>query len=413
MSGLPALTMRKIAVGLVCVVLVVTAAGWVLYHRAVSAITTSSALDGQPASPGGEQNILIMGLDTRRDQQGKPLPLQMYDALHAGDQSYSADGAGYDADVLLVAHVPAGDGPVTVLSIPRDDYVDLPGCPGGQCQGKVKTAYRLAYQDALSSARPSGGGSAWWTQPPNRAGEQEAREAGRRAQIAAVRALLDIPIDHFVEIGLAGFFEVARVVAPITVCLNGDTSDPSYSGAGFRRGLQQIDAAQALAFVRQRRDLDDQSFTDLDRTRRQQAFLVGLLGAVRREANSADPGQLRDLLGVARRNIAVDSGLDLAAMVDGAAELARHPVRLYTLPINDFRTLGDGEDVNIVDPAAIRGMVAGLLSGSAGTSARGWAAPAALHSAPVTTVPATGSADAGPAPTDLSRMTDGSVPCVK
>lgn len=402
--------MRKFALGLVCVVLVVSAAGWVFYRHANNAITTSSALEGQPASIGGEQNILIMGLDSRRDQQGKPLPQPMYDALHAGDQSYSADGAGYDADVLLVAHVPGGDGPVTVFSIPRDDYVDLPGCPGGQCQGKVKTAYRLAYQAALGGARPSGGG-AWWVQPPNRADEQEAREAGRRAQIAAVRTLLDIPIDHFVEIGLAGFFEVAQVVAPITVCLNADTADPSYSGAGFREGVQQIDAAQALAFVRQRRDLNDQSFTDLDRTRRQQAFIVGLLSAVRREATSADPGQLRDLLGVAQRNVAVDSGLDLASMVDSAAEMVRRPVRLYTLPVNDFRTLSDGEDVNIIDPAAIRGMIAGLLTTD--TSAGGWAAPAALHSAPVTTVPATGTPAAGPAPTDLSRMTDGSVPCVK
>lgn len=394
--------MRKIALAVVCLVLVLTGAGWVVYHRAVGGITTSSALDGQPTSVGADQNILIMGLDSRRDQQGKALPQQMYDALHAGDQTYDADGAGYDADVLLIAHVPGGDGPVTVFSIPRDDYVDLPGCPGGQCQGKVKTAYRLAYQDVLAGT--------------DRAGEQQAREAGRRAQIAAVRTLLDIPIDHFVEIGLAGFFDVAQVVAPITVCLNADTSDPSYSGAGFHKGVQQIDAAQALAFVRQRRDLNDQSFTDLDRTRRQQAFVVGLLGAVRREATSPDPGQLRDLLGVARRNVAVDSGLDLMAMVDRAADLAGRPVRLYTLPVNDFRTLGDGEDVNIVDPATVRSTVADLLSPDTGSTvnrASGWAAPAALHSAAVTTVPATGTAGAGPAPTDLSRMTGDSVPCVK
>ena len=388
-----------------------------VYHRAASAITTSSALEGQPASTGGEQNILIMGLDSRRDQAGNALPQQMYDALHAGDDSYAVDGAGYDADVLLVAHLPAGDGPVTVFSIPRDDYVDLPGCPGGQCQGKVKTAYRLAYEAALDGARPTGGGSAWWSQTRvTRTDEQQAREAGRRAQIAAVRTLLDIPIDHFVEIGLAGFFEVAQAVSPITVCLNADTADPAYSGAGFDKGVQQIDAAQALAFVRQRRDLNDQSFTDLDRTRRQQAFIVGLLGAVRREATSADLGKLRDLLGVAKRNIAVDSGLDLTAMVDRAVDLSSRPVRLYTLPIGDFHTLSDGEDVNIVDPVTIRSTVAGLLSPDAtstDTSALGWAAPAALHSSPVPTVPATGTPGAGPAPTDLSRMTDGSVPCVK
>ena len=82
---------------------------------------------------------------------------------------------------------------------------------------------------------------------------------------------MGIPIDHFVEVTLAAFFQIAEVVQPLTVCLNDDTSDP-YSGADFERGVQEIDAAQAMAFVRQRRDVNDETFTDLDRTRRQQAF---------------------------------------------------------------------------------------------------------------------------------------------
>lgn len=330
-SGLSAPTMRKTALVLTAVALLLTAAGWWVYHHATGGITTSAALDGQPRSTGGDQNILVMGLDTRRDQQGRPLPPQWYDAMHAGGAGSGGDGTGYDADVLMLAHVPAGNGPISIISIPRDDYVDLPGCPRSQCRGKIKAAYRLAYEDAL-------GGASWWSN--HDADEQQAREAGRRAQIAAVRELLDVPIDHFVEIGLAGFFEVAQVAAPITVCLRADTADPSFSGAGFRAGVQQIDAAQALTFVRQRRDLDDQSFTDLDRTRRQQAFLVGLLGAVRREAASLNPGRLGDLIGVARRNVAVDSGLNLADMIENAWRWTDRPVRLYTLPVNDFRLSG-------------------------------------------------------------------------
>lgn len=44
--------------------------------------------------------------------------------------------------------------------------------------------------------------------------------------------------------------------------------------------LQQINADQAMALVRQRRDVNDESFTDLDRTRLRQAFIASLIGAL-------------------------------------------------------------------------------------------------------------------------------------
>ena len=53
--------------------------------------------------------------------------------------------------------------------------------------------------------------------------EQKAREAGRKAEIDTVRRLLGVPIDHFVEVTLGAFFQIAQVVQPITVCLNNDT----------------------------------------------------------------------------------------------------------------------------------------------------------------------------------------------
>ena len=114
----------------------------------------------------------------------------------------------------------------------------------------------------------------------DRATSKRRAKPGRKAQISTVRNLLGIPIDHFIEVTLVAFFQIATVVQPITVCLNDDTYD-SFSGADFHKGVQQIDAAQAMAFVRQRRDVNDEMFTDLDRTRRQQAFIVSLLSALR------------------------------------------------------------------------------------------------------------------------------------
>lgn len=350
----------KVIIALLSAVAVVaTGIVWITYRTASAGITTSQALAGEPASIGSDQNILIMGLDSRRDQRGRPLPPDIYDALHAGDED-SGDGT---ADVLIVLHLPAGGAPATAISIPRDDYVDLPGCPTSDCRGKIKEAYHLAYQHVMdrdgsanlqsNTASSDGQDSA--------AKEQKAREAGRKAEISAVRRLLQIPIDHFIEVTLVGFFQIARVVQPLTVCLNEDTSDRYYSGADFRKGLQQISAAQAMAFVRQRRDADDAWFSDLDRTRRQQAFIGSLVSGLRRRNALSSPSGLRNLLDVAKQNVAVDAGFDLDDFVRNATAFPNRPVVLYTLPVTNFDEISDGEDVNIIDVSTIRSIVHNLF----------------------------------------------------
>ena len=362
------------------VVVLVTGIGWIAYRAASAGITTSQALAGEPASIGSDQNILIMGLDSRRDQRGRPLPPDIYDALHAGDED-SGDGT---ADALIVLHLPAGDTPATAISIPRDDYVDLPGCPTSDCRGKIKEAYHLAYQHVMdhdgsgnlqsNTASSAGQDSA--------AKEQKAREAGRKAEITTVRRLLQIPIDHFIEVTLVGFFQIARLVEPITVCLNEDTSDRYYSGADFHKGIQQISASQAMAFVRQRRDADDAWFSDLDRTRRQQAFIASLVSSLRHKDALANPTALRTLLDVAKQNVAVDAGFDLEEFMRNTSAFPNRPIVLYTLPVIDFTELSDGEDVNIIDVSTIRSIVHNLLASdshaaTASTSSNSAAAPAA------------------------------------
>ncbi|WP_431842823.1 LCP family protein [Calidifontibacter indicus] len=101
---------------------------------------------------------------------------------------------------------------------------------------------------------------------------------GARSLRPVIPPRLGITVDHFVEVTMAAFYEVATVVQPLTVCVKEDTQD-SYSGAQFHAGVQPVDAKQAVAFVRQRRDTKqpDLAFTDLDRSRRQRAFLVALL----------------------------------------------------------------------------------------------------------------------------------------
>ena len=340
--------------------LILTGMGWIGYRHISAGITTSAALADEPSRSGPDQNILIMGVDSRRDQHGRPLPKDIYDALHAGD----ANSGEYDADALIVLHVPGGHGPVTAVSVPRDDYVDLAGCPASQCRGKVKHAYSLAYRRVMDEA---GADTADSAATHDTGQEQKAREAGRVAEIRTVERLLQIPIDHFIEVSLVALFDIAQVVEPVTVCLNDDTADPYYSGAEFHKGIQQLSAAQAVAFVRQRRDANDASFTDLDRSRRQQAFIASVIDALPRSGAASNLSMLARLGDVAEHNVAVDAGLDLAGFLRGVAASSDSPVTLYTLPITEFSQTSDGQDVNLVDVASLREVVHNLLgTGSPG-----------------------------------------------
>jgi LCP family protein required for cell wall assembly len=315
-------------------------------------IKRSDVLGGQ-GSTAADTNILIMGLDSRLDENGNPLPKQIYDALHAGDQS----NGGLNANVLMLLHVPGDGSKATEISIPRDDYVHLAGCPDGECMGKIKQAYGLAFdQESRRIAGQSGLDS---TQR-----QQKERDAGRKAEITTVSQFLaGVPIGHFVEVTLVSFYEIAQVVQPITVCVNANTQD-RFSGANFHQGRQQINASQALAFVRQRRDDTRPSlnFTDLDRERRQQAFIASLAYQLKQADIFSDPIKLTKILDVAKQNTAIDSGLDPLSFARQASSLTGGNVTFFTLPIDHFGKDPRGEDVNFVNLQQIQATVSHLMA---------------------------------------------------
>jgi LCP family protein required for cell wall assembly len=363
----------------VAMLLVISLVGYAvfLYFSLSMGIKRSDALGGLQKSTAlgkgttADANILIMGLDSRLDENGNALPKQIYDALHAGDQS----NGGLNANVLMLLHVPGDGSKATEISIPRDDYVHLAGCPDGECNGKIKQAYGLAFdQESRRLAGQSGLDS---TQR-----QQKERDAGRKAEILTVSQFLGgVPVDHFVEVTLVSFYQIAQVVQPITVCVNANTQD-RYSGANFHKGLQQINAAQALSFVRQRRDDTHPSlnFTDLDRERRQQAFIASLAYQLKQADTFTNPIKMTQILDVAKQNTAIDSSLDLLSFARQASNLTGGNVTYYTLPIDHFGKDPLGEDVNFVNLPLIQATVSHLL-----------AAPTSVAAAPVTPHPSSSS----------------------
>src|SRR5262249_35560403 len=194
--------------------------------------------------------------------------------------------------------------------------------------------------------------------------ESAGREAGRAATLRAVRSLTGVPIDNFAEINLAGFYDVAQALGGVDVCLNHAVYD-DYSGADFSAGPQRLDAAQALAFVRQRQGLDN---GDLDRTHRQQALLVSVMHQVAAAGTFTGLGRLERMRGVGRKDIVLSQGWGQEQFRRVGAIAGAGNVTYRTLPVLRYDNVG-GEAVNIVDPAAIRAQVTAAFGQDGGLAA--------------------------------------------
>ncbi len=320
--------------------------------RDVSSIGGSHAIVSGPSI--GPQNILLMGLESRRAWNGNILPWSILKHLHAGNRRAVAGGTGgNDTNTLILIHVFAGGRKAVGFSIPRDDWVHFAGTIGPQQQGKIDQAYGVSMFYKQGNLRQ---------QDPRMSYDQLAfagNEAGRRAAVATVEKLTGQHVDHFAEVNMEGFYELAKVFGGVEVCLRHAVRD-SYSGADFRAGYQHLNAAQALAFVRQRHGLPN---GDLDRTHRQQAFVDSVMHQLKTAGVLSDLSKTQALLSVAKRYVITDSGWNLLDFAAQMRQLTSGNLVFHTLPITGYATI-DGQDANTVDPAAIKRIVASAFSAS-------------------------------------------------
>ncbi len=291
-----------------------------------------------------EQNILLVGIDSRTDAEGSPLPQALLDQLHAGG---SGDG-GDSTDTMIVLHIPAGAARATAISIPRDSYVRL---ADGWGQHKINSAYAYGQHSAQAST-----GSEQLSGPQR---QQAAARAGARTVISTVEALTGLSITHYAAINLVGFYRISEAVGGVRVCLNGPAHD-DYSGVDLPAGWQSLQGAQALAFVRQRHGLPR---GDLDRIRRQQVFLAALTHQVLAVGTLADPVALNHLVAALRSSVTVDEGLDLLTIARQLRHLSAGEITFVTIPTGNpaLPTPTDGQAVQ-VDPDQVHTFIHALLT---------------------------------------------------
>jgi LCP family protein required for cell wall assembly len=331
-SGRIAHRLRIAAVVASALVLVVTGTAWGLYRDVTAGITTTQAVAGD----GGDQNILLVGVDSRTDAQGNPLPPEVLRELNSG-----ADTGVLNSDTIILLHVPEGGGAAVAFSIPRDSYVDIPDYRRDKINAAYPAVKALTAEDMVRDG------------VHDRARiETASSEAGRRALIAAVQDLTGVVVDHYAEINLLGFYNLTTAIGGVDVCLKNPVDD-QLSGAHFGAGPQTIQGRDALAFVRQRHGLPE---GDLSRIRRQQAFLAAVADKVLAGGTLTDPGKLSGLVGVVQQSVVIDADWDLLGFARQAADVAGGNLEFLTIPTRGTENNSRG-DVVLVDPGDVKDFV--------------------------------------------------------
>lgn len=247
----------------------------------------------RPQKPAGTErtiNFLLVGVDTRADQQTTG---------SEGDGQVFVPGR-QRSDVIMVVHVAADRKTASVVSIPRDSWVTIPG----RGKNKINAAYSL------------GGGS---------------------LLVRTVESLTKLRIDHFAVVDFAGFKDITDAVGGVDVRIAAATGD---NRGSFPAGVNHLDGDQALVYVRQRYNLPG---GDLDRVRRQQNVIKALMTRAGSMGLLSNPARTLGLADSVARAVSVDDSLsngDMRSLVLSLRHLRAPSVKFLTAPVSGLGTEG-------------------------------------------------------------------------
>lgn len=183
-----------------------------------------------PHSPAESQDritVLLLGVDQRPDD---PSPAR--------------------TDNIIVVTLEPSTGKLGVISVPRDTLVSIPGFDR---KGKINTAYVVGE----TKKYPGGGGA---------------------LAKKTVSELLGYPVDYYIKINFDGFERIVDLIGGIDVDVPKTIHDEEYPTIDYGyqtfhidAGLQHLDGATALKYVRTRHADDD-----FQRARRQQQVLLAI-----------------------------------------------------------------------------------------------------------------------------------------
>jgi LCP family protein required for cell wall assembly len=330
--------------------------------------TSSRSAPAGRTHAGTEQNILLVGIDSRAG-----LSAAQRRTYHTGDDSSMS------TDTMMIMHVPADGSSATLISLPRDSYVEIPGY--------LKNKLNAAYADGYTYG---GGGT-----------DEQRTAAGADLLIATVTKLTGLRITHYVQVGFLGFANIVRAIGkiPVTLCRSVDDTvaynraHGQTGGSGFvmSAGHHELGPVQALEFVRQRHNLHG---GDLARVARQQYFLSAAFAKISSMNVLLNPGKLHSLIKAITGSFYIDSTSSIESLAGQLANLSAGKIVGHTIPHTGFATVPNVGSVEVVDPIQVREFVTNLINPRPhhGSAKPGAGAPAATPGAGRTSSGATSSA---------------------
>jgi len=247
--------------------LLLGAGGWVAY-RAISVINTKK-LDGSKLSFFQQlTHIVTSGGDKLQGETDDRVNI-----LLLGYGGPGHDGP-YLTDTMMVASVQPSTKKVSLISIPRDLVVNIPGYD-----------YRKI-NSVLSFGR-----------------DQKYPGGGEAFAVSTVRDLLNIPIQYYARVDFDGFTDVIDQVDGVTINVERAFSDfqypdnaYGYDPISFKAGEQAMSGETALKFSRSRHGNNGEG-GDFARAARQQKVIVALKEKLLSFGTLTNPKKISDVLG--------------------------------------------------------------------------------------------------------------------
>jgi LCP family protein required for cell wall assembly len=340
----------------IAVVVAATAYGYVRWrYNQITSVTLPSLSPVRPAAAGSvggpAETILIVGSDVRA--KATPAEIKAFGAP-------SAVG-GQRSDTIMLLRVDPSGGGASLLSIPRDLFVAIPGTRG---RDRINTTFNK----------------------------------GPDLLIQAIQNDLHIEINHYIEVDFNSFRGIVNAVGGVKVWFPTPARD-AYSGLNITTpGCFTLNGDTALAYVRARHYQYFQNGfwhvepeSDLARIRRQQDFVRRVM---RKTLNSSvdKPTQLNGVVGAVVNNLTVDSALkshpsELVRLTKALRVFGADALRTATLPTVGA-VIGGGDVLLAQQPAADQAIQSFTSPGAPAGSGAPAAPPTAATTAPAVGVSA-------------------------